>query len=190
MSAAASAAPLPHPQPWPAGRPARRLQAVPPLASPQAPAPARARPLPRSGPRLDWDPLTVDAEYAGPEFVEVPELAYPQPAPSYDATRLAGAVACAVAEVLAGTRPAPQVQRWLHEDVWQVVRRRAALSRRSPTGLSRPHGMRVIKVHPCQVSPTALEASVILHDGERVRAAAIRLHLRRGQWRAAALRIG
>ena len=41
-----------------------------------------------------------------------------------------------------------------------------------------------------RVSPTVAEASVVVHDGTRVRAAAVRMELHRGTWRATVLQIG
>ena len=48
----------------------------------------------------------------------------------------------------------------------------------------------VRRVHVCQIVPGVVEASVVVHDGNHLRAAAVRLEVRRGRWRATALEIG
>ena len=173
------------------------LLSPPPQNAPAAPT-TRARrvrsprpaALPRPAPRQSWDPLTVDAEGAAPEDYDLPPVRRVHPPPLEDLSEVASVLTKAVAEVLLGTRPAQQVQTWLVEDVWHVVRRRASLGRRSPQGASLPSTVQVMRVHPCQVDERTCEVSVVFHDGRRVRAAALRLTLHRQRWRAAAIRIG
>ena len=50
--------------------------------------------------------------------------------------------------------------------------------------------MTVRRVRVCRLSQLVAEASVVLDDGDRVRAAAIRLESHRGYWRATVLEIG
>lgn len=110
------------------------------------------------------------------------------PPPAEDLVRVGAVICKAVVEVLSGLRPAAQAQRWLLDDVWQTLRRRAALSRRNGTCGPRP--VKVLRVHPCPIDARACELAVVLYDGDRVRAAAVRLILHQGRWRAAAIRIG
>lgn len=145
--------------------------------------------LVRPAPRTTWDPLGVDAEGSIPhdydEFLTRPETT----SSPKDIGHFSSILTKAVAEVLLGSRSPSQVQNWLCEDVWHIVRRRAALGARS--GYQNPHAqVQVMRVHPCQISERIYEVSVVLHDGVRVRAAALRLVLHRKKWRAAALRIG
>lgn len=148
-------------------------------------------PLLRPAPPATWDPLAVDVEGAPPslEFgMPAPERV--PPAPVEDLCNVAGVITKAVAEVLLGVRPAAQVQTWLVEDVWHVVRRRASLGARSGPRPAPAPTIRIIRVHPCPLDERTCEVSVVLHDGGRVRAAALRLALHRGRWRATAIRIG
>jgi|SRR5690625_30803 len=169
----------------------------PPHAPPRVPTrPHRAhRPttpatLPRPGPRRSWDPLAVDAEGAPPgEEGGLPPTQALAPLPPEEIATVASVLTKAVVEVLLGLRPPGQVQSWLLADVWETVRRRAALTRRTQVAV--PHGqVRILRVHPCQLSDRVCELSIVLHDGARVRAAALRLALHRGRWRAAVIRIG
>lgn len=146
--------------------------------------------LARPAPRNTWDPLTVDAEGGAPEDHSLPPVSEVAPPPLEDLSKVASVLTKAVAEVLLGTRPARQVQSWLFEDVWHVVRRRASLSQRSSQASPPPSTVRILRVHPCQVDERTCEVSVVLHDGRKVRAAALRLTVHRQRWRAAAIRIG
>ena len=66
-----------------------------------------------------------------------------------------------------------------------------ASSGRPATGPAVPPARATIRrTHLSRVSPTAAEASVVLVDGGRVRAAALRLEVHRGRWRATVLQIG
>lgn len=151
------------------------------------PAPAR---LVRPAPARRWDPLCVDVEGQVATEYDLPPLRELPPPEPEDLSKVASILAKAVVEVLQGTRSIQQIQAWLLDDVWQAVRRRAALTQRSSGQRIPPSAVRVIRVHPCPINERTCELSVVLHDGRRVRAAALRLTLHRGRWRAAAIRIG
>lgn len=152
--------------------------------------PGTVSPLLRAAPSSDWDPLAVDAEGSPPRLeYGLPPPEQVPPAPVEDLCTVAGIITKAVAEVLLGIRPPAQIQTWLVEDVWHVVRRRASLGARSRDATA-PASIRIIRVHPCPLDERTCEASVVLHDGGRVRGAALRLALHRGRWRATAIRIG
>ena len=140
----------------------------------------------------------------GPWPVAAPAAeAVPTPLP--DPTRLCGSLVLAAVEALAGTRPLVQLVRWVTPPVLEAL---TAAAQRAPTLPGRPArpGARpgtpgaarapqpgratVRRTHLTRVSPTAAEASVVLHDGQRVRAAAVRLEVHRGHWRATVLQIG
>jgi hypothetical protein len=115
--------------------------------------------------------------------------ALPSP-PREDPQAWCGSLVRAAVEVLAGTRPAAQLARWLTADLYETLARRAGLAVRIK---GRPAIVRqavVRRVHVCSLGPLAAEASVVVHDGERVRAAAVRIEAHRGRWRATALEIG
>lgn len=127
---------------------------------------------------------------------------HPLPAaePLPDPTRLCGSLVLAAVQVLNGGRPLAQLARWVSPEVFDALAERAApacetqpATTRSGPGVSRPTVRRsptVRRTHLSRVSPTAVEASVVVHDGARVRAAAVRLEVHRGHWRATVLQIG
>lgn len=97
------------------------------------------------------------------------------------------ALAQAAVEVIRGARPLGQLVRWLTPAVYDAVGRRAALG----TGVSQT-GMRttIRRVRLCRFGTDAVEATVVVDDGPRVRAVALRMELHRGAWRGVALEIG
>ena len=114
------------------------------------------------------------------------------PAPLPDPTAQCCAVVRAAVEVLRGERPAGQLARWVTPQV------RDQLAERARIGLAHD-GLRGVEHHlPVQVRRVRLvrlgedvaEATVVLDDDGRVRAAAVRLEARRGAWRVAVLEIG
>lgn len=96
----------------------------------------------------------------------------------------------ACVEALGGQRPVAQLTRWLDGDIWSALNRRALLGVQVLGRPVRPAPVRILRVHPCRISAEVWECSVVLHDGHRVRAAALRLELLRSRWRATALTIG
>jgi hypothetical protein len=110
----------------------------------------------------------------------------PEPPRLPDPGAVCGPVVLAAVEALAGTRPLAQLVRWVTPTVYD------ALADRTPTGPATGPAPRatVRRSRVCRVGPGVAEASVVVHDGARVRAAALRLEVHRGRWRATALQIG
>ncbi len=98
-------------------------------------------------------------------------------------------IAQAAAEVLAGIRPAAQLTRWVTPEVYATIANRAAIIVRQRGRGAAPR-VTVRRVRVCRLSQLVAEATVVLDDGDRVRAAAIRLESHRGYWRATVLEIG
>lgn len=92
-----------------------------------------------------------------------------------------GRVTPASAEALLGLRPAEQLARWTTPELFDALVRRAGLARRILGNGPRAHPV-VRSVHLEATASGACEAAVVLHDGERARAAAARLIVRRGRW--------
>jgi hypothetical protein len=110
-----------------------------------------------------------------------------------DPRQWAGHLAQAVVEVMAGSRSAPQLVRWTTPEVYAVVARRAALAARraAAAGHGRPRRRAVVRqVLVCEPADGVAEASVVVVDGERVRALAMRLTGLDGRWRLEALQVG
>lgn len=128
----------------------------------------------------------ADDRYFGPQPTRANVLPDPRP--------IAGQLGVALAEVLAGLRSPTQLVRWTTPEVQTVISQRAATvarrlnspeSRRTP----RPR-LRLLRVHVCQPSDGIAEAAVVIHDGRRTRAIAIRLAGIDGRWRVEVLQIG
>ncbi|MCV2394138.1 Rv3235 family protein [Actinotalea sp. M2MS4P-6] len=114
----------------------------------------------------------------------VPGAQAPSTAPA-DPTPLAGAVVLAAVEALSGSRPLVQLTRWVTPQVYEQLSARAPLQ---PPRHRRRATVRSTRV--ARLSPRVAEATVVLHDGERVRAAAARLEVHRRAWRVTVLQIG
>ncbi|WNB86377.1 Rv3235 family protein [Cellulomonas sp. ATA003] len=109
--------------------------------------------------------------------------------PLPDPTPLCCAMVQAAVEGLRGARPLAQLVRWVTPEVYEHLALRAELVLHSgmPTTPGRA-GIRRIRV--CRIGDGAAEAAVVVDDGPRVRAVAVRLEAHRGRWRATALEIG
>lgn len=114
--------------------------------------------------------------------------------PTAEPAMIVRRLALAAVEVIAGLRPAAQLARWLTPGVLQAVRMRADLHRRATSAAGRATaGARppvVRSTHVCRVEERVVEAAVVVDDGCRVRAVAVRLETHRGMWRATALDVG
>lgn len=161
-----------------------------------APAPTRPRLLlpPVKEPRSLPDPHEVLLRHPVTRSVILPAAEADWPVPSADpAARhalpdpepLAGAVVLAAVEALSGSRPLVQLSRWVTPEVFEQLSARASAAASTP--LRRPT---IRSTRVSRVSASAVEACVVVHDGTRVRAAALRLQAHRRHWRATVLQIG
>lgn len=165
-----------------------------PTTRPGRTGPTRPRP-PLALPKPSWDPLRFQASAGRGEEVTV-QPAQPRLVWSNGRTRTlpdagtwCATVARACAEALHGSRPTTQLHRWLDVEIYTALQRRARLATRMRSPGLRARAVRVRRVHPCRIRPGVWEASVVLQDGERVRAAAIRIEAHHGHWRATAVQI-
>ncbi|MDO5025452.1 MAG: Rv3235 family protein [Trueperella sp.] len=92
-------------------------------------------------------------------------------------------------EVLLGTRPARQLQTWMTPPVFQALVRRASLGERVAGKSPARHCPRVLRARVCYPSPRVAEVALLVNDGVRTRAAAVRLEIRRERWHVIALDI-
>ncbi|WP_402466656.1 Rv3235 family protein [Isoptericola aurantiacus] len=110
-----------------------------------------------------------------------------------DPTALCCSVVRAAVEVLRGERPAAQIARWVtptvHDQLVERARLVRARARRDGAGTT---GVPVVvrRVRMVRLGEETAEATVVLEDRGRVRAAAVRLEARRGLWRVAVLELG
>lgn len=111
------------------------------------------------------------------------------PLPLPDPTALCCAVVRAAVEVLRGERTVGQLARWVAPEIYETLARRSRLVADGP----RPTTTRPVTVRRARVlriGEGVAEGTVVVEDGDRVRAAAARLEARRGAWRVVALEIG
>lgn len=138
------------------------------------------------------DALAVDFRLASDDAVFGVQ---PTPADDLpDARSWSAHVGQALVEVMHGARPPAQVLRWTSPEVYTVVARRGALAaRRAGHPLRQGEGVvrrvRVRAARVCHPRDDVAEASLVLHDGGRLRALAIRLEGRDGRWVVTALQV-
>ncbi len=128
-------------------------------------------------------PDPVDDE---PPRPRTPRRDLPDPAP------LAAQLGQAVLEVVRGSRSLPQLVRWTTPEVYAGLARRATTSQRLSPAQARTSRapVRVRRVVICEPADGVAEASVVVVDGTRVRALALRLVGVNGRWRLADLATG
>lgn len=105
-----------------------------------------------------------------------------------DPTALCCSITQAAVEALRGIRPMTQLVQWLAPEVYETLLTRSRITVAAGATSSRPARIRRARVH--RVSERAAEATVIVDDLERVRAAALRLEHHRGAWRVVAFVLG
>jgi hypothetical protein len=100
-------------------------------------------------------------------------------------------LAPAIMEVIAGERPASQLQRWTTREIHETLTRRGAAALRHPAGRDRAAPCRTVRsVRICPVAPGVVEASAVVIGAERARAIALRLETIRGRWLVTACEVG
>ncbi|MFI2103409.1 Rv3235 family protein [Isoptericola sp. NPDC019693] len=172
-------------------RPALRVSAPPRPAGPAGYPEASTRPSPRPRRVRIGTPGVRRAPAADEEPTPRP-LREAAPAALPDPTAQCCTVVRAAVEVLRGERPAAQLARWVTPQV------RDQLAERARIGLAHdlvrteePHRpVQVRRVRLVRLGEDVAEATVVLEDDGRVRAAAVRLEARRGTWRVAVLEVG
>ncbi|TFH53734.1 hypothetical protein E4J66_01820 [Actinomyces viscosus] len=138
--------------------------------TPTHPTPTRAVPSKPSKPVND----SADAQHHG--SLRTRSLT------GVDASRTAAVVVAAASEVLAGLRPVDHLARWTSPSLFEALARRAGLASRILGHEPRPRRPRIRSVRTELTMSGACEATVLLDEGNRVRAAAARLELLRERW--------
>lgn len=172
------------------------------------PTTLRALPVPRHGPAGVPLPTHGEAEMPGARpsapyvqdalAVELPPPPGPAAPPDGrdrdlpDPQTWAAHIGQAIIEVMHGVRPASQVMRWTTPEVHAVIARRGALAARRDRqrGTASSRRTRTVRVRVCEPAEDVAEAAVVLVDGNRVRALALRLVGRNGRWVVHALQVG
>ncbi|WP_201308940.1 Rv3235 family protein [Puerhibacterium puerhi] len=166
-------------------------QPVRPGTPPAAPSrpPGRVRRVRIGVDRAGW----ADRDEVLDEVAAAHPSAATAPAPLPDPTALCCSVVRAAVEVLRGDRGVAQLARWVTPVVLDQLGERARLVHDAAAA---GHAPAALRGRPVRVRRVRLErrgdsaeATVVLDDAGRVRAAAVRLEAWRGQWRVAVLEI-
>lgn len=177
-----------------------RRAVYPPAGRPSGPATRPPDGRPPAGPARtarSWDPVRFRAVSSSPTGAAAHErraadaqpLLGAPPSPLPEPRDWAALIARTAAEALLGARPVGQLSRWLTTPVYVALSRRAGLAARV-RGPHRTTAVRIRSVSVCPVDEFVHEAAVTLHDGLRLRAAALRLEQYHGRWMVTALEIG
>lgn len=159
-------------------------------------------PTRRARSRPDSSPQPADAEQDGsrqvghgqaaPDALAAERLKRRFAAEHHQISQLARIASQCAFDVLNGTRSITQMNRWLDLPTMERLRERVSLTLAGPQPASartnRTTAVRRSRV--CRISDDVYEATVTVQCHDRIRAAALRLERRRGQWRINALELG
>ncbi|MDR1427948.1 MAG: Rv3235 family protein [Bifidobacteriaceae bacterium] len=106
-----------------------------------------------------------------------------RPPDAPDPIRWAAKLAISAAQASRGLRPVSQLHRWVSQDVFEAIRANAQRSSR----LNRSHTpkrthLHVRRIRISEPAQGVVEAAVVIDDGHRPRAVAMRLEWRRDRW--------
>lgn len=114
----------------------------------------------------------------------------PREDPLPEPTSVCCSIVLVALESLTGARSLQQLARWVTPELYEQLAARAAVTERA-VGADRPaQRPEVRRARVCRLGRRVAEATIVVQDGSRVRAVAVRVEERRGAWRAVALEIG
>lgn len=96
----------------------------------------------------------------------------------------------ALVEVLAGLRPVTQLLQWTSPEVYERVKRRAAVPGRWSPNPNVPRRARLHSVRLCRPCEETMEVCAVVRGGGRARAIALRFDHGSGHWRCTQLELG
>ena len=160
--------------------------------TPAAPTPNKASPTaPTSSTydRIALHAVSNSKSLTAAFFEEEAPPLIPAKKPRPNARKFAAQITIQAIEILQGKRPLRQLQTWLNPQVYQALARRTSLGMRIFGKAERCPLPRLRRVRACYPRPGIAEVCVIVHDGIKMRAAALRLEARRENWQVTALEI-
>ncbi|WP_371407553.1 Rv3235 family protein [Kribbella sp. NBC_00662] len=183
---------------------ARKLSVVPEADKPAAGQPDEAQPPHTPNPthtaaapqvpkaRASEVPARGAEARAGEVDVRVPGVRGGEGARVPGARVWGGRLAQAVSEVLAGDRPISQLVRFTDDEVFMELNRRVRLLGLNTTAMTRgaKEKSSVQSVRVFMPEPFVAEVAAHVRRGERSRAIALRMEIRRNRWVCTALEIG
>ncbi|MCF2705980.1 hypothetical protein I6E29_01680 [Arcanobacterium haemolyticum] len=149
----------------------------------------RSYAYPETQPHLPWDRLHLTAHGTPLRYYQTDSLTTPLPPEAPKPAPIAAIIVIQAIEILLGHRPHQHLHHWLSREVYSTLVRRAGLAARIHGTAPRIRAPYVHRLHLCMPVARAAEVAIAVHDGNRLRAAAIRLEYRKGRWRGVALDI-
>lgn len=173
---------------------ARKLSVVPEADKPAAAQPDEAQP-PHTPNPIHTNEVTLQVPEARADEIasRVPGAGVSGGAPRVPGARVwGGRLAQAVSEVLAGDRPISQLVRFTDDEVFMELNRRVRLLGLNTTAMTRgaKEKSSVQSVRVFMPEPFVAEVAAHVRRGERSRAIALRMEIRRNRWVCTALEIG
>lgn len=173
---------------------ARKLSVVPEADKPAAAQPDEAQP-PHTPNPTHTNEVTLQVPEARADEIasRVPGAGVSGGAPRVPGARVwGGRLAQAVSEVLAGDRPISQLVRFTDDEVFMELNRRVRLLGLNTTAMTRgaKEKSSVQSVRVFMPEPFVAEVAAHVRRGERSRAIALRMEIRRNRWVCTALEIG
>ncbi|WP_138974995.1 Rv3235 family protein [Arcanobacterium haemolyticum] len=150
-------------------------RATPPVTSPE-------RPFDRIAIRLSCTERVDDEDDRFSLDRPLPDSVIP--APKFAARVIGQAI-----EVLLGHRPVRQLQSWLAPGVYRHLCSRAGLNARIAGAAPHTTPPLIRRLHVTHPRRRVAEVGIVIHDGFRIRAAALRLEIFRERWQVTALEI-
>jgi Family of unknown function (DUF6459) len=160
--------------------------------NPSAPTIAPATSETQDDSRSRYDRIQWNHAHRAPSIEEMFGWQHTEDAGLADPDVLLKNVALGAVECLAGVRNPEQIERWLMPAVFhQLLRRHTLVGRRhSAEGGRAPRSaFRIVSSRLCRVNAGVAEGSVVVSNGKRARAVAIRFEALDHRWRATELRI-
>lgn len=149
--------------------------------------------FPQTSPEKPWDRLAFTFQQEKVVSLEDEDDDYVDDSDPKNCELTSGALGQIIVhtiEILLGHRPPSHLRNWLHPRVFDALARRAGLAIRIRGKAPRCKPPRVLRVQRCHPDERVVEAAIVIHDGQRVRASAMRAEFIRGHWRIVALEIG
>lgn len=148
-------------------------------------------PMPVTSPTKPWDRVAIACSEEQVAFWlrddYLPDAPLPKELELHP--QVVGKILVHAVEILLGHRPCSQLRAWLSPQVFGALSRRAGLAVRINGRAPACSAPRVRHIHVCRPRKRVAEAAVVLHDGQRMRAAAVRLEFFRDRWQVVALEI-
>ncbi|VDG77099.1 Uncharacterised protein [Actinobaculum suis] len=163
--------------------------APPPASPPQASIPQE--PMPVTSPKKPWDRVALTATpHHGIWRDSLVGLDVELPEGAGSPEHVAGGVMIYAVQILLGHRPLSHLRNWLDPAVFAALSRRAGLAMRIEGKAPACPPPRICRLRMTSPLPRVAETIAAIHDGVRVRAAALRLEYHGKRWKVMALELG